>query len=153
MIAPTDEGNQTFVSEGRFFFWGILETMKNFFEEFKKFAMRGNALDLAVGVVIGGAFGQITASLANNVLTPPIGLLLGGVNFSKLALPLGGNASIGYGIFLQALINFVVIAFALFLLVRVINRFIEKPAPPAAPAESPELAVLKEIRDKLAERS
>ena len=126
--------------------------MKNFIQEFKAFAVRGNAIDLAVGVVIGAAFGQITNALVNNVLTPPIGLLIGNANFADLSVTLAPDVVIRYGAFLQALLNFVLIALALFLVVKGINllhRKKEKEAPPA-PAESEELKVLKDIRDRLA---
>ena len=127
--------------------------MKSFFKEFETFALRGNALDLAVGVVIGAAFGQITTSLANNIITPPIGLLLGGINFSELAIPLGGNASIGYGIFLQAVVNFIIIAFALFLLVKGINTLARKHKEEEKKAPvNQELQILTEIRDALIKR-
>lgn len=129
--------------------------MKSFFQEFKQFALRGNAVDLAVGIVIGAAFTAVTNSLVNNILTPPIGLIIGGIDFSDLGFTLGGDAFIGYGVFLQTLINFVITAFALFLLVRFINRLTslarkeqeEGKAPPEQ--KSPELAVLEEIRDML----
>ncbi len=132
--------------------------MKNFFAEFRAFAVRGNAIDLAVGVVIGAAFNQITTSLANNVLTPPIGLLLGGLDFSKLEVSLGGKSVIAFGLFLQAVLNFFIIAFALFLLVKVINRLQanrkeEEKQEAQQPAESPELKVLLEIRDALHSRN
>jgi large conductance mechanosensitive channel len=128
--------------------------MKNFLKEFETFAVRGNAIDLAVGVVIGAAFNQITTSLANNVLTPPIGLLFGGFDFAKLSVTLGGNSVIAYGVFLQAILNFVIIAFALFLLVKVLNRLTKKrKAEEKKPAENPELKVLMEIRDELRKTS
>ncbi len=124
--------------------------MKNFLKEFETFAVRGNAIDLAVGVVIGAAFNQITTSLANNVLTPPIGFLMGGFDFAKLSVTIGGDAVIGYGVFLQACLNFIIIAFALFLLVKVLNRLTKKrKAEEKKPAENPELKVLMEIRDEL----
>jgi large conductance mechanosensitive channel len=126
--------------------------MRNFLKEFETFAVRGNALDLAIGVVIGAAFSAITNSLVTNIITPPLGLLIGGIDFAKLEIPLGGTAVIGYGLFIQALINFIIIAFALFLFVKVINRLTqrkkqeeEKPTP----VESDELHVLREIRDEL----
>lgn len=123
--------------------------MKQFLSEFKTFALRGNAIDLAVGVVIGAAFNQVTTSLANNILTPPIGLLIGGVEFSKLAVPLGGKATLQYGLFLQALLNFLIIAVALFIFVKIINTLVRKQTQEKkpAPSDSPELSVLKEIRD------
>ena len=127
--------------------------------EFKEFAMRGNVIDLAVGVVIGAAFGKIVTSLVDNVIMPPIGLLLGGVDFSDIAWTLRGatvNAAgeevpavvVGVGEFLNTIVQFVIIAFAIFLLVKVINRVHRKPeAAPAAPPE--EVVLLREIRDSL----
>ncbi len=103
-------------------------------KEFKEFAMRGSVLDLAVGVIIGGAFGKIVASLVNDVLMPIIGLLLGGVDFSGLAITVG-NASIRWGAFVQAIIDFVIIAFVIFLIVKVANATMKKEAP--APAQQP----------------
>ena len=130
--------------------------------EFKEFAMRGNVIDLAVGVVIGGAFGKIVTSLVNDVVMPVIGKLVGGVNFSDLQVVLT-PASMGadgkevaavalrYGAFLQSMLDFVLVAFAIFLMVKVINRLHRKqeaaPAPPAEP--SPEVVLLTEIRDAL----
>lgn len=128
--------------------------MKNFLKEFETFAVRGNALELAVGVVIGAAFNQITTSLATNILTPPVGLLLGGLDFSKLEFQLGGEATIGYGLFLQAVLNFVLITLALFLFVKSINRLTKRRAQvEKTPAESSELKILREIRDELRKRS
>lgn len=119
-----------------------------FIQEFKAFALRGNALDLAVGVVIGAAFNSIVTSLVNNVLTPPLGLLMGDVDFSALSVSLGGDVTIAYGLFLQAVISFLITAFALFLFIKLIHKFVhEKPALEAAkPAD---LRVLEEIRDLL----
>lgn len=130
--------------------------VRNFFYEFETFAVKGNAIDLAVGVVIGAAFGQITNTLSTNILTPIVGLLLGGYDFSKLALPLGGNAVIGYGLFLQALLNFVLIAFALFLLVKAINRVSRRKKQEeqaAKPIETEEVRVLREILGALKKES
>ncbi|HEY0010968.1 MAG TPA: large conductance mechanosensitive channel protein MscL [Candidatus Paceibacterota bacterium] len=132
--------------------------MKSFFEEFKKFALRGNAVDLAVGIVIGAAFTAVTNSLVTNIITPPIGLLIGGIDFSKLGIALGGDAVIGYGLFIEAIVNFVITALALFLLVRFINRLTavarkkeedEKAAPEEKAAD---VALLEEIRDLLKAR-
>jgi large conductance mechanosensitive channel len=125
--------------------------MTTFVQEFKTFALRGNALDLAVGVVIGAAFNGIVNSLVTDVLTPPIGLLMGGVDFSTLAFVLSGDAAIHYGRFIQATISFIITAFALFLLVKFINTFLRKAQEePKAPApKSDELVVLEEIRDSL----
>jgi large conductance mechanosensitive channel len=99
--------------------------------EFKKFAMQGNVMDLAIGVIIGGAFGKIIASLVGDILMPLIGLALGGVNFGDLALTIG-EASIKYGAFIQATIDFIIIALVIFMLVRAMNSM-KKPAPAAAP--------------------
>ncbi len=101
-------------------------------KEFKDFVMRGNVIDLAVGVIIGGAFGKIVASLVNDILMPLIGLLMGGVNFSSLAWKIG-EASINYGMFLQSVVDFLIIATAIFFMVKGINRLQKKPE--AAPAE------------------
>ncbi len=101
------------------------------FKEFKDFAMRGNVMDLAVAVIIGGAFGKIIASLVNDILMPLIGLLLGGLDFSGLALKVG-EASINYGLFIQAVVDFLIVAFVIFLLVRTMNKM-KKPEPVAAP--------------------
>jgi large conductance mechanosensitive channel len=115
-------------------------------KEFKEFAMRGNVVDLAVGVIIGGAFGQIVTSLVNDILMPPIGLLLGDVDFSNLFISLSGEsygslaaaqeagaATLNYGLFINAVINFIIVAFAIFLLIRGLNRLQrqEEEAPPA----------------------
>jgi large conductance mechanosensitive channel len=115
-------------------------------KEFKEFAMRGNALDMAVGIIIGAAFGKIITSLVNDILMPPLGLILGKVDFSNLFLNISGKqygsltaakaagaATINYGVFLNNIIDFLIVAFAVFLLVRQVNRW-TKPAPaPAAP--------------------
>jgi len=115
--------------------------------EFKEFAMRGNVIDMAVGVIIGAAFGKIVTSLTNDILMPPIGLLLGKVDFSSLYLNLSGTAypslaeakkagaaTINYGAFINTVIDFLIVAFVIFLLIRQINRFLAPaPAPPAEP--------------------
>lgn len=133
--------------------------------EFKKFAMRGNVVDLAVGFILGGAFSTIVSSLVNDILMPPIGLLMGGVDFTNLFIALNGEeyvslaaareagaATINYGIFINAVISFVIVAFALFLLIRGMNRMQdakkdEVPAEPPAKPRNEEL--LEEIRDLL----
>jgi len=115
------------------------------FKEFKEFAMRGNVLDMAVGIIIGAAFGRIITSLVNDVIMPPIGLLLGKVNFSSLFVNLSGTpyasladakkagaAVIGYGAFLNTILDFVVVAFVIFLLIRQVNKMKKEPAPAAA---------------------
>ena len=102
--------------------------MKNFLNEFKKFAMRGNVIDMAVGIIIGAAFGKIVNSLVEDVLMPPIGLLLGKVDFSDLKLSLTNDVAIRYGAFINALISFLIVAFAVFLLIKAINTLQEKMA-------------------------
>jgi large conductance mechanosensitive channel len=100
-------------------------------KEFKDFAMRGNVLDLAVGVIIGGAFGKIVGSLVNDIIMPIIGLVMGGVNFAELAITVGG-AAIKWGSFIQTVIDFIIIAFVIFLIVKAANAN-KKAPPPAAP--------------------
>ena len=131
-------------------------------QEFKEFAMRGNVIDLAVGVVIGAAFGKIVTALVDKVIMPPIGLLIGGVDFSKLSITLkqatvdaAGKevpaVVLAYGEFINAVIQFLIIAFAIFLVVKAINRFHKKPDDaPAAPPE--DVLLLREIRDELKQR-
>ena len=119
-------------------------------KEFKEFALRGNVLDLAIGVVIGAAFGKIVSSFVNDILMPPIGLLLGNVDFSNLFISLSGQsyatlkdaqaagaATLNYGLFLNTIIDFLIVAFAIFLLVRQVNR-LQRPAPVAAAPETRE---------------
>jgi large conductance mechanosensitive channel len=101
-------------------------------EEFKKFVMRGNVLDLAVGVIIGGAFGKIVASLVGDILMPLIGLILGGIDFSGLAITIG-KAEVKYGIFIQTVVDFLIIALVIFLIIKMANQMTAKPAPAAAP--------------------
>lgn len=128
-----------------------MPTAMNLLQEFKKFAMRGNAIDLAVGVVIGAAFTQITTSIANDVLTPALSLLIGNIDLSHLAVPVRGT-TISYGAVIQAVINFLITALALFLIVKGVNRLaLSRRAPEEKkPAEEKEeIKVLKEIRDEL----
>jgi large conductance mechanosensitive channel len=126
--------------------------------EFKAFAMRGNVVDMAVGVVIGGAFGKIVTSFVSDVLMPPIGVLIGGVDFSGIKLTLKqavGDAAavtLNVGSFIQAIVDFTIIAFAIFLVVKGMNAM-KKPGPPAAPPEPPaDVKLLTEIRDLLSRR-
>lgn len=133
-----------------------------FFKEFKEFAMRGNVVDMAVGIVVGAAFGKIVTSFVNDVLMPPIGLLLGGVDFTDLKVVLNQavveagevvepEVAISYGNFIQTIVDFLIIAFAIFLVIKGINKVKrKKPEEPVAPAEpSAEVKLLTEIRDLL----
>lgn len=138
--------------------------MVNMLKEFKAFAMKGNVLDMAVGIIIGGAFGKIISSLVADVLMPPIGMLMGGVDFSSLFITLGpeqytsladaqaaGAATINYGVFINTVINFVIVAFAIFMLVKAMNsaKRKEAAAPAAPPAPTKQEVLLTEIRDLL----
>ncbi|MCA9363756.1 large-conductance mechanosensitive channel protein MscL [Candidatus Kaiserbacteria bacterium] len=125
--------------------------MQSFITEFKAFAMRGNVIDLAVAVVIGGAFGKIVSSLVDNIITPAIGLFMGGVDLSGLAAEVG-DASITYGVFIQSIIDFVIIALVIFVVVRIMNTLHQKEADPeenkkSEPSE--EVVLLRDIRDRL----
>jgi large conductance mechanosensitive channel len=139
------------------------------FAEFKKFAMRGSVVDLAVGVIIGASFTGIVTSLVNDVLMPPIGLALGGVDFSNFFLVLKGDTNvetlaaakaakdvtINYGLFINACISFLIVTFVLFLMLRQLNKLVAPPPPGAAepPPPSEEVLLLREIRDSLKSRS
>lgn len=125
--------------------------------EFKSFAMRGNVVDMAVGIVIGGAFGKIVSSFVNDVLMPPIGMLIGGVDFSDLTVVLQAATeeaeavTIKYGAFIQTVLDFVIIAFAIFMVVKAMNSMKKKEEekPAAPPKPSAEVELLTEIRDSL----
>lgn len=126
-------------------------------DEFRKFIMRGNVLDLAVGVIIGAAFGAIVSTLVDNIIMPPIGLLLSGVDFSSIKIVLQEavgdkpEVALGIGLFLNALIKFIIVAFVLFLIIRSVNSMSKKKEPePAAVVPTKEEALLTEIRDLLA---
>jgi large conductance mechanosensitive channel len=141
--------------------------MSGFFNEFKEFAMRGNVVDMAVGIVIGVAFGAIVTSLVDDVIMPPIGLMLGSVDFSDLFINLSGQdypsaaaakaagaPAIYIGLFINAVINFVIVAFAIFLVIKAMNR-VKRRAEEEAPAEEPQPrqeVLLEEIRDLLRQR-
>ena len=127
------------------------------FDEFKAFVMRGNVVDMAVGVIIGGAFGKIVTSLVNDIFMPIIGLILGNVNFSSLEIKLGEpvegaeQAAIRYGAFIQEIVNFLIIALCIFMVIKVINKLQKKKeeAPAPAPEPTKEEVLLTEIRDAL----
>jgi large conductance mechanosensitive channel len=135
------------------------------FKEFKEFAMRGNVVDMAVGIIIGAAFGKIVSSFVNDVIMPPLGLLIGNVNFSELYVSLNGMSYptlqeavdagapvLKYGAFIQTVFDFVIVAFAIFLAVKAMNKLKRKEEaapPPAPPAPSAEVQLLTEIRDSL----
>lgn len=129
--------------------------------EFKEFAVRGNVVDLAVGIIIGVAFGKIVSSFVADVLMPPIGLLIGGVDFSNLSITLQAategveEVAVRYGVFLQAVFDFVIIAFAVFIVVRMLNKLKRKEveAPAASVAPSVEEKLLEEIRDLLKQKT
>ena len=119
-------------------------------KEFKEFISKGNVVDLAVGVIIGGAFGKIVTSLVNDILMPLLGIVLGGINFSGLTLNVG-SAVIAYGAFIQNIIDFLIIAFCIFMFVKFINKLTVKPKKEEkkAPVKSDEVILLEEIRDLL----
>jgi large conductance mechanosensitive channel len=136
------------------------------FQEFRTFVMRGNVVDLAVGVIIGASFTGIVGSLVKDILMPPIGLLLGGIDFANFFVVLKGDhalatlkaaadagaVTLNYGLFINTLLNFIIVTFVLFLLLRQINK-LKKPAPNSPPAETPEdIQLLREIRDTLKAR-
>jgi large conductance mechanosensitive channel len=125
--------------------------------EFRDFAMRGNVVDMAVGIVIGAAFGKIVSSFVSDVLMPPLGILLGGVDFTELAVTLKGAVgevppvTLNYGTFVQTLVDFIIIAFAIFMVIKAMNALKKKKeaAPPEPPKQSAEEILLTEIRDLL----
>ena len=126
-------------------------------KEFKDFAMRGNVVDMAVGVIIGASFGKITGSLVNDVMMPPIGMLLGGVDFSDRAVTLRDatpqvpGVVVKYGVFINTVIDFIIVAFAIFLVVKLMNT-LKKTEPPPPTAPTKEEVLLTEIRDALQRR-
>ncbi|MBS4197179.1 large conductance mechanosensitive channel protein MscL [Lederbergia citri] len=123
-------------------------------EEFKKFAIKGNVLDLAVAVVIGGAFGKIVSSLVDNIIMPLVGVLLGGKSFEKLSFPIV-DAEIKYGIFIQSVVDFFIISFSIFMFIRLLNSLKRKKEEEVLEKElevAPELELLAEIRDLLKEQ-
>jgi large conductance mechanosensitive channel len=131
--------------------------------EFREFAMRGNVVDMAVGIIIGGAFGKIVSSFVNDVIMPPIGMLVGGVDFSDLAITLKQAAgdvaavTVNYGSFIQTVVDFVIIAFAIFMAIKAMNKMKRKEEakpeePPKPPEPTKEEVLLTEIRDLLKQR-
>ena len=141
--------------------------MKKMLQEFKTFAMRGNVVDMAVGIIIGGAFGKIVSSVVGDLIMPAVGLLVGGVNFTDLKIVMKDavlegdkvitpEVSLNYGNFIQVVFNFLIIAFAVFLLIKGINALNRKKEAPAAPATPPappaDVQLLTEIRDLLKEK-
>lgn len=141
-----------------------VEIPMSLLKEFKEFAMRGNVLDLAVGVIIGAAFGKIVSSLVADVIMPPIGMIMGGVDFSTLKLTLAAPiegmkpATLNYGVFIQTVVDFTIVAAAIFLLVKGVNTLKarmekqEAAAPAPEPAPAPEVLLLTEIRDLLKQK-
>ncbi|MBQ9475124.1 MAG: large-conductance mechanosensitive channel protein MscL [Bacteroidales bacterium] len=123
--------------------------------DFKAFAIKGNFLDMAVGVVVGGAFGKIISSLVDNIIMPLVGVLVGGINFSELAWKVNDNLTLNYGAFIQSLVDFFIIALCIFLVIRLIQKAGEKlskkpeEAPAAPPAKPDDVVLLEEIRDLL----
>ena len=128
-----------------------------FVKEFREFAVKGNVVDMAVGIIIGAAFGKIVSSLVSDVVTPPLGYIIGGVDFTKLAITLPAMSegaepvTVRYGVFLQATFDFMIVALAIFLLVKLINRLrrAEEAKPAAPPAPPRQELLLEEIRDLL----
>jgi large conductance mechanosensitive channel len=144
-------------------FTQVQETSMTMMAEFKQFAMKGNVVDLAVGVIIGGAFGKIVDSLVQDVIMPPIGKLFGGLDFANYYIPLNGQsmglalaeakklgAVVAYGNFLTVLLNFVILAFVIFQMIRLMNKVRrDEPAPAAAVVTPEDIVLLREIRDSL----
>ncbi|MBP5473628.1 MAG: large-conductance mechanosensitive channel protein MscL [Bacteroidales bacterium] len=134
--------------------------MSKIIDEFKEFAVKGNMIDMAVGIIIGSAFGKIITSLVEDIIMPPLGVLIGGVNFSDLSITLKqavGDApavTLNYGSFIQVIIDFLIVAWIIFLFVKGINALKKKPAevPPAPPAPTKDQELLAEIRDLLKEK-
>jgi len=126
--------------------------MKKFIQEFKSFTLKGNVMDLAIGVIIGAAFGKIISALVDNILMPAIGALAGGKSFDDYSATIG-SATIKYGTFLTAVLDFLIVALCLFILIKVMNRALRKKAQEPAPLEKPaDIKLLEEIRDLLKNR-
>ena len=133
----------------------------SFVKEFREFAIKGNVVDMAVGIIIGAAFGKIVTSFVSDIITPPLGYLIGGVDFTKLRVTMpailegGDPVTINYGVFLQTAFDFIIVAFAIFLVIKMINRLkrTEEAAPSAPPPPTREEVLLTEIRDLLKRQS
>jgi large conductance mechanosensitive channel len=125
--------------------------MKNFTKELKEFAMKGSVVDLAVGVIIGGAFGKVVTSLVSDIIMPPIGVLIGGIKFTDIVIPISDTVNINIGNFIQACFDFAVVAIAIFAMIKLINKMKrQKPALGEEPTPVPEdIKLLTEIRDSL----
>lgn len=125
-----------------------LKTLTEEVSEFKTFISRGNVVDMAVGVIIGGAFGKIVSSLVNDILMPLIGVLLGGLDFSSLSIKIG-DASLKYGSFIQTIIDFLIISISIFVMIKLFERFKKKEEPKGCEKKNDEVLLLEEIRDLL----
>ena len=125
-----------------------LKTLTKEVSEFKTFISRGNVVDMAVGVIIGGAFGKIVSSLVNDILMPLIGVLLGGLDFSSLSIKIG-DASLKYGSFIQTIIDFMIISISIFVMIKLFERFKKKEEPKSCEKKNDEVLLLEEIRDLL----
>lgn len=135
------KGNKTMIKKG--------------LSEFKSFIARGNVVDMAVGVIIGGAFGKIVTSLVNDILMPLIGIILGGLDFTSLSIKIN-NANIAYGLFIQSIVDFLIIAACIFIMIKVFEKFKveeEKQEEPETPKKSDEVLLLEEIRDLLKKKN
>lgn len=130
----------------------VLKKGNKVFSEFKEFVSKGNVVDLAVGVIIGGAFGKIVTSIVNDILMPLIGVIIGGINFSTLHFKIG-EAKITYGNFIQNIIDFLIIAVCIFFFVKVINKIIKKEKQPENPKKDDQVVLLEEIRDLLKDKA
>ena len=129
-----------------------LETLTKEVSEFKTFISRGNVVDMAVGVIIGGAFGKIVSSLVNDILMPLIGVLLGGLDFSSLSIKIG-DASLKYGSFIQTIIDFMIISISIFVMIKLFERFKKKEEPKGCEKKNDEVLLLEEIRDLLKKKN
>ena len=129
-----------------------LKTLTKEVSEFKTFISRGNVVDMAVGVIIGGAFGKIVSSLVNDILMPLIGVLLGGLDFSSLSIKIG-DASLKYGSFIQTIIDFMIISISIFVMIKLFERFKKKEEPKGCEKKNDEVLLLEEIRDLLKKKN